>query len=212
MSDNLKIVLASASPRRTELLKSAGIPHTVMATDADETPRGAAPDGVPYAAWYAAEASRMKADAAADMLRDSVGRIIVISADTVVSPDGRRIFGKPRDDSDAREMLRTLSGTVHSVVGGVTLTELRNGSKVRRICESCTTRVNVSRLTERQIDAYIASGEPFGKAGAYAIQGLASQFVLSVDGDYANVVGISVSLVTRLLREHFSVEPTDFWR
>ena len=212
MSDNLKIVLASASPRRTELLNSAGIPHTVMATDADETPRGVAPDGVPYAAWYAAEASRMKADAAADMLRDSVGRIIVISADTVVSPDGRRIFGKPRDDSDAREMLRTLSGTVHSVVGGVTLTELRNGNKVRRICESCTTRVSVSRLTERQIDAYIASGEPFGKAGAYAIQGLASQFVLSVDGDYANVVGISVSLVTRLLREHFSVEPTDFWR
>ena len=212
MSDNLKIVLASASPRRTELLKSDGIPHTVMATDADETPRGAAPDGVPSAAWYAAEASLMKADAAADMLCDSVGRIIVISADTVVSPDGRRIFGKPRDHSDAREMLRTLSGTVHSVVGGVTLTELRNGGEVRRICESCTTRVSVSRLTERQIDAYIASGEPFGKAGAYAIQGLASQFVLSVDGDYANVVGISVALVTRLLREHFFVEPTDFGR
>lgn len=213
--ENIKIILASASPRRTELLRTAGIPHTVMATNADEVPQGVPSQGIQgitFAEWYASEASRLKADTACNMLRREEGRIIVISADTVVSPDGNRIFGKPRDTIDAREMLLTLSGTEHSVVGGVTITDLLDGNTVDRVTAACTSRVWMARLTERQIDTYIDTGEPFGKAGAYAIQGLASQLIESVNGDYANVVGISVALVARLLRERFSIDTTEFWK
>ena len=117
-----------------------------------------------------------------------------MTADTVVSPDGERIFGKPADGDDAARMLRELSGTDHTVVGGICVTD-----GVRTLTSSVTTHVRFKELTEREISSYVGSGEPFGKAGAYAIQGKASLFVESVSGDYANIVGISVFELRRML-------------
>lgn len=209
--EELRIILASASPRRTELLKSAGIPHEIFVTDADETPSGEAPSDMPYAEWYAAEAAGLKAEAACSAFSGSTGDVYIITADTVVTPDGKRIFGKPRDADAAYEMLRELSGGEHAVVGGITVSKLTDGNLVRREKCTCRTLVRMIQLTASQIDAYIASREPFGKAGAYAIQGLASQFIRGIDGDYSNVVGISTESTARIFRESFGLELSGLW-
>ena len=206
----IRFILASASPRRHDLLCSVGVPHEILVTDADETPNGACPEGEMYAAWFAREVSLKKALAAVDAVDvDSDDEcIFVISGDTVVSPDGERIFGQPSSEQDASEMLSTLSGREHFVLGGLTVSRIL-GDKVDTASRSVVTKVTFKELSSREIDAYIASGEVWGKAGAYAIQGLGGAFVSSVEGDYPNVVGISVSAIFDILKENFSLNLTE---
>ena len=209
MTDNIRFVLASASPRRHELLCSVGIAHDILVTDADENPSGVPEAGETYAEYFAREASRLKCEAALNALGVGVDRkTVVIAADTVVSPDGEVIFGKPKNAEGAAEMLRALSGREHSVVGGITVSVI-DGESVKTVSRSVTTMVTFKSLTEHEITSYVESGEPDGKAGAYAIQGLGAVFVKSLRGDYPNVVGLSVYETCRILSEEFGLDLTE---
>jgi len=179
------IVLASASPRRGEILLNAGIPYSREVPDGvDETPE---PGEDPRE--YVMRLARAKAGAiAANADR------IVLGADTTVVIDGR-IFGKPSDESDAARMLRNLSGRAHEVMTGFCLMD-RGGV----VIDSATTRVWFATLSEQEIESYVASGEPMDKAGAYGIQKLGSRFVTRVEGCYFNVMGLPISLVYSHLR------------
>ena len=182
--NNLTLVLASASPRRADLLRAAGLEFTVRVADIDETQL---PDEAPHA--YVARLAQQKAQAVARP--DET----VLGADTTVVI-GREIVGKPVDAEDARRMLRLLSGQWHEVLTAVALV---NNNKVWS--EIAVTRVKFAAMTEAEIDWYVETGEPFDKAGAYGIQGLASRFVERIEGNYANVVGLPVQVVYRLLAE-----------
>ncbi|HKN73262.1 MAG TPA: Maf family protein [Terriglobales bacterium] len=183
------LVLASASPRRQELLRSAGISFEVQPADIPENalPGEAAKD-------CAERLARDKALAVASQRPHD----FILGADTVVVVDGQ-ILGKPTDAADAARMLRLLSGREHQVITGVCLVVSAQPSVA-----SETTLVTVSEITEKDIAGYVASGEPMDKAGAYAIQGLASRWILRIEGDYSNVVGLPVALVLRMLRERAS--------
>ena len=198
---NTKIILASASPRRHELLLSVGLPHEILVTDADETPRGKRDASQTAAEYFATEASKTKAEAALSALQsrlDGGERLIVVASDTVVSPDGEKIFGKPASDENACSMLRTLSGGAHYVVGGITVTD---GKKT--VTRRVTTEVHFKSLTDEEISAYVATGECRDKAGAYGIQALDGRFVTHIVGDYPNVVGISVFALWDILSGEF---------
>jgi septum formation protein len=195
------IVLASASPRRQELLSNAGIPFTVQPAEIDETP-------------LAGEAAR---DCAERLAREKALAVFqnrpqewVLGADTIVVVDGI-ILGKPRDAEDAARMLRLLSGRTHAVITGVCVVgpvvsgeSVASGqwavvSNIRIASE--TTLVTLCELSDDEIGFYVATGEPMDKAGAYAIQGVASRWIPRIEGDYSNVVGLPVALVYRMLRE-----------
>jgi len=189
------LVLASASPRRQELLRNAGIPFTVCPTHIPELPQ---PGENPRDC--AERLAREKALAAFHLHPGQP----VLGADTIVVVDGQ-ILGKPRDQADAMRMLRLLSGRTHQVTTGVCLMLRTENQKLGTGFEdtrSETTLVTMSTLTDDDIRSYIASGEPMDKAGAYAIQGIASRWIPRVDGDYFNVVGLPVALVYRMLEEH----------
>jgi len=183
------LVLASASPRRQELLRSAGISFEVQPADIPENalPGEAAKD-------CAERLARDKALAVASQRPHD----FILGADTVVVVDGQ-ILGKPTDAADAARMLRLLSGREHQVITGVCLVVSAQPSVA-----SETTLVTVSEITEKDIAGYVASGEPMDKAGAYAIQGIASRWIPRIEGDYSNVVGLPVALVLRMLRERAS--------
>lgn len=180
------LVLASASPRRAEILRAVGWPFEKLAVDIDET-RFPAEGAVAYVERLARE----KAEAAAPL---RAGRL-VLGADTVVVVDDE-ILGKPRSEEDARRMLRLLSGRWHEVLTGVAL--LRAGEERRLVVAHETTRVRFAQMTEAEVSWYVASGEPLDKAGAYAIQGRAALFIEEIQGDYWNVVGLPVQLVYKL--------------
>jgi septum formation protein len=184
------LILASASPRRRELLAAAGLSFIVRPADVDERPY---PDETP--AEYACRLAREKADAV-----DAPEEAVVLGADTVVVLE-EHLLEKPRDPQDAARMLRLLSGRTHEVITGICL---RLGS--RRVVDLARTRVEFAALSAREIEAYVASGEPMDKAGAYGIQGLASKFVERVDGCYFNVVGLPLALVYRHLKALGAVE------
>jgi septum formation protein len=175
------LILASQSPRRRELLERAGIPFRVSVAGVPEYPATGE-----SGRDYVRRLSREKAFA--------VEGELVLGADTVVVVDGD-ILEKPTDSDDARRMLERLSGRPHEVFTGVCL---RSGARMEQ--EVCETQVYFSDLTAAEIDAYIASGEPMDKAGAYGIQGLASKFVHRIEGDYLNVVGLPVALVYSMLK------------
>jgi len=181
------LVLASASPRHQELLRSAGISFEVQPADIPENalPGEAAKDC----------AERLARDKALAVARQRP-HDFVLGADTVVVVDGQ-LLGKPTDAADAARMLRLLSGREHQVITGVCLVVDGQPSVA-----SETTVVTVSELTDKDIADYVASGEPMDKAGAYAIQGIASRWIPRIEGDYCNVVGLPVALVFRMLREH----------
>jgi septum formation protein len=180
------LVLASASPRRQELLRNAGLTFEVQPADIPEDPLpGEQPKDC------AERLAREKALAIARLRPDAA----VLGADTVVVIDNQ-ILGKPADASDAARMLRLLSGRTHQVITGVCL--VANG---RSSVASETTSVTVSEISEKEIADYVASGEPMDKAGAYAIQGIASRWIPRFEGDYGNVVGLPVALVFRMLRQ-----------
>lgn len=177
------IVLASASPRRAELLRAAGIDFTIRVADVDET---LWPDEAPQA--YVARLAQTKALAVAQADE------IVLGADTTVVI-GDEIAGKPVNLDDAKRMLQLLSGQWHEVLTGVSLV-----CNDEVTTEVAVTRVKFAALSETEIDWYATSGEPDDKAGAYAIQGFASRFVERIEGSYSNVVGLPLETVYRLLR------------
>jgi len=179
-------LLASASPRRAELLRAAGFDFDVMPADVDETLHtGESP----------ADYVRRVAGAKARAVLPAAGGRVVLGADTTVVVD-RQILAKPADAADAGRMLRLLAGRAHDVMTGVVLAA---GSRTVTGLE--VTRVLFAPLSEDEIAWYVASGEPADKAGGYAVQGLASRFVTRLEGSYSNVVGLPVSLVYRLLQE-----------
>jgi septum formation protein len=194
------IVLASASPRRQELLRNAGISFTVQPADIDETP---------LAGEGAREcAERLAREKALVVWRTRPGDS-VLGADTIVVVD-EAILGKPVDEKDAARMLRMLSGRVHRVITGVCLVRagdsrdlLDPGERVRTASE--TTLVTVNELSDDEIREYVATGEPMDKAGAYAIQGGASRWIPRIEGDYSNVVGLPVALVYAMLRKREAI-------
>jgi septum formation protein len=185
------LILASASPRRAELLRKAGLTFTVRHANIDETVHHGE-DARSYV--------RRMAEAKASAILGHAGQgSVVLGADTVVVVDDR-ILGKPRHRADAREMLANLSGRCHLVLTGVCLAML-DGSQATLRTDVVQTTVEFVPLTDQELDWYVASGEPFDKAGGYAIQGLASRFITRIDGSYSNVVGLPVALVYALCRE-----------
>jgi septum formation protein len=178
------LVLASQSPRRGEILRQAGIPFTVRTAAVDETPlAGEKPED------YVVRLAEMKALAVPAGADETV-----LGADTTVVVGGE-MLGKPAHAADARRMLARLSGRRHEVITGICL---KRGVEVIRNC--AVTEVWLARMSAREIEEYVASGEPMDKAGAYAIQGLASKFIERIDGCYFNVVGLPVALVYGNLR------------
>lgn len=208
------LVLASASPRRQELLQNAGISFVVQPADIDETP---------LAGESARECSERLAQEKAVEVWRSRPQDLVLGADTIVVVDGS-ILGKPVDAADASRMLRMLSGRTHQVITGVCLAaaggrdqgvgvskvtsrvESRSENREVRVGSEATV-VTVSEISDQEISDYVASGEPMDKAGAYAIQGRASRWIPRIEGDYSNVVGLPVALVYRMLRERTGREP-----
>jgi septum formation protein len=181
----MRLVLASTSPRRRELLDAAGLAYDAHAVDVDERREA---NESPKA--YAERLARLKAATGARQFPDRP----VLGADTIVVVDDD-VLGKPRDASDAARMLARLSGRSHEVLTGVALA---HAGQVDSVVER--TRVWFTRLSAADIRAYVASGEPLDKAGAYAIQGLASRFIPRIEGSYSNVVGLPVSTVAEMLK------------
>lgn len=179
------LILASKSPRRSELLAAAGFSFEVLAADIDETPR---PDEDP--ATYVERLAFEKASAVLALRPDAT----VLGADTTVTIGGE-ILGKPVDKDDAIRMLRKLSGKAHDVHTGVALV---SSISVRSAVD--TTRVWFDVLTDEDIAWYVDTGEPVDRAGAYAIQGFASRFIPRIEGSYSNVVGLPVALVSSILK------------
>ena len=184
------LILASASPRRRELLDQIGLTFQVETADIDETPQ-LAEEPIAYV-------RRLAEHKAAAVFAKHIdrSRLIVLGADTTVVV-GDKILGKPEDDADAARMLRLLAGRTHRVITGVALLT----ATAPPLVAAETTEVEFSALTEREINAYVATGEPIGKAGAYAIQGRAAKFIPRITGDYFNVVGLPLARVTSMLAE-----------
>ncbi|MBR4361034.1 MAG: septum formation inhibitor Maf [Clostridia bacterium] len=179
------LILASASPRRRELMAYTGIPFEVIVADAPETKEGR-PDALVM------ENARRKAQAVAD---GHPGRL-VIGADTVVYQNGRAL-GKPRDRQDAICMLRALSGAWHEVYTGVCV--IRPDGTTDARCD--VSRVQFAQLDEETIARYVDTGEPFDKAGAYAVQGRAGMYVRRIEGSYSNVIGLPMAMVRDMLHD-----------
>ena len=179
-----KLVLASGSPRRAEILERAGWPHEIIVAGIDET---LLPDE--EAASYVQRLARSKAEKVASGLDGG----LVLGADTTVVVAGQ-ILGQPVDEADARRMLDLLNAKWHEVLTGVAL--VRVGGETRVGYE--TTRVRFAEMSNEEIDWYISTGEPFGKAGAYGIQGNASLFIEEIEGDYFNIMGLPIRLVYEL--------------
>lgn len=191
MTDNAKkkLILASGSPRRRELLAGMGYEFEICAPDVDEHVAG-------HAREVVFTLAQRKARAAAEHCRDGV----IVASDTLVSLDGAPL-GKPEDAADAKRMLKALSDREHEVFTGVCVLDAATGK-----CETRSVRTGVTfrALTDAEIDAYIATGEPMDKAGAYAIQGGAGAFVSKLDGELENVIGFPVVEVREML-SHFGM-------
>jgi septum formation protein len=183
----MKLILASASTRRAEILRDAGFSFVVLSSAVDETP---------YANESPNDLVERLALAKAELVAArAIGPAIVIGADTIISLDGH-VIGKPRSTDEARRMLEKLSGRTHSVVTGIALIRLPDAER-RTFVES--TLVHFAALTSDEILRYLATGEPHDKAGAYAIQGCAGRFIPRVEGCYFNIVGLPLSRLYRAL-------------
>jgi septum formation protein len=181
-----KLILASGSPRRTEILERAGWPHEVIVAGIDETVRPAEDPAV-----YVQRLARSKAEAVAQRLEEG----LVLGADTTVVIDGQ-ILGQPLDEADARRMLELLNARWHEVLTGVALVRVGGESRV----DYETTRVRFAEMSRSEIDWYVSTGEASGKAGAYGIQGKAALFIEEIQGDYFNIMGLPIRLVYELSR------------
>jgi septum formation protein len=186
----MKLILASSSPRRAEILRNAGIAFEILAPEIDETPLPGE-----TARAMVARLADAKARAAAAQLHAYEHECVIVGADTTVELEGE-ILGKPQDSAHARAMLAKLGGRTHHVLTGISLLRLPTNT-TRAAVENSD--VTFAPLTEKEIDAYVASGEPMGKAGGYAIQGLAGRFVHGIEGCYFNVMGLPLSRLYALL-------------
>jgi nucleoside triphosphate pyrophosphatase len=190
-----KIILASASPRRAEILRNAGFEFSVISADVDESLR--AGESAPV---YVERLAREKANAAAARLRSmNQNSGIIVAADTTVVLDGE-ILGKPESAEDAHRMLRSLSGKWHEVFTGLAVLPLAAAAPQEQLLVE-QTRVQFAKLCENEIDDYVATGEPFDKAGAYAIQGLGGKFIPRIEGCYFNVMGLPLARLYEALRK-----------
>lgn len=181
-----KVILASGSPRRRELLGEMGIQFEIDVPDVDETV-----EGLP------GEMVAILAERKARAVAERRGEGLIIAADTLVALNDEAL-GKPVDEADAWRMLRALSGQMHAVYTGVCVMDAKTG---RCLTDSVRTGIQLKTLTDEEIAAYIATGEPADKAGAYAIQGKGGAFVSGYDGSYTNVVGLPTERLTEMLRE-----------
>lgn len=191
------LILASASPRRRELLTQAGFSFQVLAANADEKTAETDPEQM------VKELSGRKAGAAMELWEkqgNSPDQIVVLGADTIVVQDGV-ILGKPADREDAKVMLRKLQGNTHDVYTGVTLLWLDQKKQPQQITFAEKTTVEFYPMTEEEIQEYTETGECDDKAGAYAVQGLGMKYIRRIDGDYHNVVGLPVAAVYQVMRE-----------
>ena len=203
-----QIILASASPRRSELLQQAGLHFTVIPSQAEEVITSTHP------AQVVEELSLQKAQEVADRVRNgnalpetegtaeaqTIERIVVIGADTVVAAD-HRILGKPADYTQAKEMITLLQGNIHQVYTGVTLIVIDQNSEIRtRTFHECTD-VDVYPMTEDEVEEYISTPEPYDKAGAYGIQGSFGIYIRGIHGCYYNVVGLPIARLVHKLKD-----------
>ena len=187
----MKLILASASPRRAEILRNAGFTFDVFPADVDETILRDE-----RAEDYVRRLAEEKARVATESLTAAVPAI-VIGADTTVVAGGQ-IVGKPTDKKDARRMLRLLSGQTHEVLTGLSVTRSTDGRSASHVE---TTRVSFASLSESEIEDYLASGEPFDKAGAYGIQGIGGRYITRIEGCYFNVMGLPLSRLWSMLSD-----------
>lgn len=183
----MNIVLASKSPRRKELLGLLDLDFQIITADIDETMDSTLP--------VSEEVARLSFDKAAAIKPKVSENTVIISADTVVELDGK-VMGKPKDEADAFNMLKSLSGNTHNVLSGVTVMQ---GDKA--VSKTVVTKVHFRTITDDEINAYIKTLEPMDKAGSYGIQGRASKFVEKINGDYFNVVGLPVCTLSQMLKE-----------
>ena len=188
----MKIILASTSPRRFKILKEKGFEFEVYPVRLDEEKfmKSLPPEEA------AKRISLEKAIMAAKKIKDGV----IIGADTVVVYNNT-VFGKPRTPEEAVEMLKLLSGKVHEVITAISIIEVKNGEKCREFVECVKTEVKMMKLSEEEIKAYVNTGEPLDKAGAYAIQGLGGIFIEWINGCYYNVIGLPIAKLYELLKE-----------
>ena len=192
----MKLILASASPRRREILTTLGVDFTVITADADETcdltDPGARVEAISVKKCHAvrdalAVEGRLDADT------------VILASDTLVTLDGQ-FLGKPRDEDDVRRMIRMLQNRTHTVASGLAI--YKDG---RTVTAHELTGVTFAPMDEGEIEAYLATGESFGKAGAYAVQGFAARFITGIEGDYFNVVGLPVRRLYETMREGFGI-------
>ena len=193
----MKLILASGSPRRREILTNLGIPFEVVTSDADESCSLTNP------ADFVRELAARKGEAVRELLRGQgadLSDTLILAADTVVAQDNT-ILGKPRDRADAQRMLTALSGRDHAVYSGIALLHDEETATA-----SVRTAVHVAQLTEAQIAHYVATGEPDDKAGGYAMQGLFSPYITGIEGCYFNVVGLPVHALFQLAKDKFDID------
>lgn len=198
METVMKIILASASPRRRELLEQIGLEFEIKVSNVEEKSAATTP-------WQLVEElSAQKAWAVLESLEPGGVAVLVIGADTVVSV-GNGILGKPKDEEEAAGMLSRLSGGTHQVYTGVTLLYRpvfsRSDADVRQKTFHEASKVHFYPMTEEEISCYVATGEPLDKAGAYGIQGLFARYVKGIEGDYSNVVGLPVGRLYQEAKE-----------
>lgn len=200
MKQNVKIILASGSPRRRELLTQAGLEFTVLVTDADESIDITDPAEVVHIL------SQRKADAAADEFlkrREDGEEVLIVSADTVVALEGK-VIGKPKDEKDALDILMSLSGKTHDVYTGVSCILISGDKRENVISFVERTGVTMYAFDEAEALDYISTKEPMDKAGAYGIQGIGARLVEKIDGDYNNVVGFPLAAFLRRCYNRFT--------
>lgn len=189
-----RIILASESPRRKEIMEIMGIPFETVPSDKPETAEGTEPSDIVQAL------AAMKAENAAEKTAGRNEEVIIIGADTMVFFEGQAL-GKPKDEADAERMLMMLSDNVHEVYSGVFIIIRNEHKEVKRLSFCVCTKVAVHKLTTKQIRDYIATGEPLDKAGAYAIQGRFGIYIKEISGDYYNVVGFPIAKIYEKLLE-----------
>ncbi len=190
---DFQLLLASRSPRRQQLLEAIGVPFRVVPSGAKEGNGGAHPSAL-------AERNALSKAQAARVPGGTAGRYFVLGTDTIVVSEGR-VLGKPGGKDDAKDMLRALSGRTHRVISGVALLYCSQNRQTDFRVAHAVTRVRFAPLGAPELEAYLASDEWRGKAGAYAIQGRAALFVEGIEGDYSNVVGLPLPLLARLFRK-----------
>lgn len=205
MNKDLQIILGSGSPRRKELLQkvlqslSIESPFKIMAADIDESvkPHEDSHD-------YTKRLAHEKAKAILEKLKSNSNSLLLITADTTVVC-GQKILGKPEDDKDAFDMLQFLNGKTHEVITGYCILERNQNHDIKMIVDAVVTKVKFKVLTQKQIIGYIATKEPFDKAGSYGIQGKASEFIESLEGSFDNVVGLPSEKITEILQNETSI-------